>query len=269
MDATVQLDGLDHFLGTIYGAGTTLDSLLDEFGFDADQAQWLREQRMSQLAAAFVEALRRRLNSGDKDLWFRLLSRRFGLTGEAALSLDDSAHALDIDPGYAAQAQADALAKCRTKTSLDGLKRDLRRSALDGLKHGRAAPDREEIAGKLRRLADLHAAVDLTRLDYEARRSEVLKQVQAELDALESEYLPLIEAAQENATALEGEIKNDVLLNGQTVSTELYQAIYVRGRVSWDNEGINRYAESHPEVLKFRKVGQPNVTLRPVGKGQD
>ena len=72
-----------------------------------------------------------------------------------------------------------------------------------------------------------------------------------------------------NATALEGEIKNDVLLNGQTVSTELYQAIYVRGRVSWDNEGINRYAESHPEVLKFRKVGQPNVTLRPVGKGED
>ena len=268
MDTTTQLDGLDRLLGSIYSGGTTLGSLLEELAFDADQARWLLDERMPQLAAALVEALRARLSSGDKDLWFRLLARRYGLEGQAPLPLGECARALNIDEGHAAQAQADALAKCRTKSVQAGLRQDLRRSALDQLKQGRAAPDPDEIAGKLRRLADLRAALDLTRIDYEAKRNEVLKKVQAELDALETEYQPLLDAAEENAGVLEGEIKNDVLLNGKTVTTELYQAVYVRGRVGWDNEGINKYAEAHPEVLKFRKVGQPSVTLRPVGKGE-
>src|SRR5512143_3799132 len=214
MDSTTQLDGLDRLLNSIYG-GARLASLLDELGFDEEQGRWLREQRLPQLAAALVEALRTRLNWGEKDLWFRLLARRYGLDGQAALPLDDCARELKIDAGYAAQAQTDALAKCRTKTMQTGLKQDLRRIALEELKQGRSAPDTGQIAGKLRRLADLHSALDLTRMDYEAKRNEVLKKVQAELDALESEYQPLMDAAQENAATLEGEIKNDVLLNGQ------------------------------------------------------
>jgi hypothetical protein len=265
MDITAQLDGLDRFLRTIYG-DATLESLLDELGFDGEQERWLCEERKPQLAAALVEALRQRLASGEKDLWFRLLCRRYGLDGEPALSLDEAARALAIDPGYASQAQEAALAKCRTKTLQEKLRGDLRQSALAELKQAHKAPDPEEISGKLRRLADLHAAVDLTRMDYEAKRNEVLKKVQAELDALASEYEPLLDAAQENAAGLEGEIKNDVLLHGQSVTTELYQAVYMKGRVAWDNEGINRYAEAHPEVLKFRRVGAPAVSLRAVGK---
>ena len=77
------------------------------------------------------------------------------------------------------------------------------------------------MVAKLNRLADLKAAVDLTRMDYEAKRLEILKKVQAELDALEAEYQPVLEAAQENASALEAEIKNDVLLGGQSVVTDV------------------------------------------------
>jgi prefoldin subunit 5 len=99
-------------------------------------------------------------------------------------------------------------------------------------------------------------------MDYEAKRTEILKQVQAELDALQAEYDPLLEAAERNVSELEAEIKNDVLLGGESVMTDVYQALYMRGRVTWDTEGIDKYAVAHPEVLKYRKQGQPNVTLR-------
>jgi hypothetical protein len=93
-----------------------------------------------------------------------------------------------------------------------------------------ARPAKARVADKLKRLTDLKAAVDLTRLDYEAKRSEILKKVQAELDALDSEYQPVLDAAQENASALEAEIRNDVLLVGESVHSDLLQAIYVRPR---------------------------------------
>ncbi len=267
MDTTSQLKGLDRFLGAMYGGPVTLASMLDELGFDPAQALWLCERRLPALAAALVAALRKRLTSGEKDLWFRLLSRRYGLEGEPPLSLEQAAEILNIDPGYASQAQSDALQKCRTKAVLEGLQHDLHGLALEELRKGGGGPSHEDVTSKLKRLADLRAAQDLTRLDYESKRAEILKKVQAELDALEGEYLPLLEAADDNASGLAEEIKNDVLLGGRTVSTDVYQAVYVKGRVSWDNAGINEYAESHPEVLQYRKVGQPSVQIREVGKG--
>jgi hypothetical protein len=66
--------------------------------------------------------------------------------------------------------------------------------------------------------------------------------------------------------ALENEIKTDVLLYGESVAGGMYRACYTQGRVSWDNEGMIRYAAAHPDVLQFRKQGQPSVSLRVVNK---
>ena len=85
-------------------------------------------------------------------------------------------------------------------------------------------------------------AADLARLDYETKRTEILKQIQSELDALDSEYKPVLEAAEENIAALENEIKTDVLLYGESISGGMYRASYTQGRVSWDNEGMTKYA---------------------------
>ena len=269
MNPAIRLDGLARFLTAIYGEQTDLPAMLDGLGFDAGQSRLLREQQLQAVAAAFVEAVRRKLTSGDKDLWFRLLSRRYGLDGEPAASLEETARALTIDLSLASKAQTDALEKCRYKTTLQDLRKELHRIALAELSKSGERPQKEAVARKLKRLADLHAALDLTRMDYDAKRLEILKKVQAELDALESEYQPLLNAAQENAAALEAEIKNDVLLGGESVVTDVFQALYVKGRVSWDNEGLGNYAHTHPEVLIYRKEGQPNVTLRAVGKASD
>jgi len=42
----------------------------------------------------------------------------------------------------------------------------------------------EDLVAKLDELAELKSAADVTRLDYEAKRAEILRNVQTELDAL-------------------------------------------------------------------------------------
>jgi len=91
----------------------------------------------------------------------------------------------------------------------------------------------------------------VTRLDYDAKRAEILKQVQAELDALDAEYVPLLESVDENIALLETKIKTDVLLHGESVQGGTFRAVYTKGRTSWDSNGIEKYAELHPDVLLF------------------
>ncbi len=126
-------------------------------------------------------------------------------------------------------------------------------------------PTETDIRAKLDELAEVRAAAEITRLDYEAKRAEILRSVQAELDALQAEYEPLLESAQARATALEAEVKEAVLALGATVKGSTYQAVYVRGRVTWDNQKLDQYAQAHPEILSYRREGDPGVRLTVVG----
>lgn len=266
MDTAVQLAALDRFLTATYGEEMTLGGMIEALGFDPEQSRLLREDCLQTVAEELIDAVRRKLTLGERDLWFRLLCRRFGLDGEPGVSLDEAARVLNVDAGYASQAESDALERCRTKRTREDFRKEVHRIAVRVLSQGSAKPQRAQVVSKLERLADLRAAVDLTRMDYETKKAKVLEKVQAELDALDAEYEPLLEAAEGNALALESEIKNDVLLRGESVLTDVYQAVYMKGRVSWDNKGIDRYALSHPEVLQFRKEGEPSVALRAAAK---
>lgn len=269
MDQQTQLDGLNRFLGTIYESGTTLDILLDNLGFDASQRASLGQRHLPALASGLIEAVRARLTWEDKDLWFQIIARRLGMDGEPPVSLEAVALALNLDPGYAAYAEGEALQKCSTKSALADFKKELRRFALDALSQSGEKPPRETVLQKLERLAQLQAAADLARIDYESRRAEVLKKVQDELDALEVEFKPALEAAEENTAALEAEIRNDVLLRGESLRGSAFQAIYMKGRVAWDAAGMNEYARDHPDVLRYRKEGQPSVSLRKTARQGD
>lgn len=265
MDIQTQLAGLDKFLAAVFDGQTNLVSLLESLGFDAAQRLSLSQRHLPAIAGGLIDVIRRRLLWEDQDLWFRILARRLGLDGEAPASLPDVAKALNIEAGYASYAEGEALQKCRTKTALEEFKKEIRRIALDELSRGGEKPARENVLQKLERLAQLHAAADLARIDFEAKKAEVMRKVQDELDALEVEFKPALDAAEENAAALEAEIRNDVLLRGESLRGSAFQAIYMKGRVAWDAAGMNDYARDHPEVLKFRKEGQPTVSLRKTG----
>jgi hypothetical protein len=124
-----------------------------------------------------------------------------------------------------------------------------------------------DILNKLDELTQVRAAEALTRADYEERRAEILRIVQAELEALDAEFSPLLEAAAERVASLEEEIKQDVLEYGQSVKGGRFHAVYSRGRVSWDTKGLDRYATRHPDVLAFRKEGAPSIAIRTIKDG--
>ena len=88
--------------------------------------------------------------------------------------------------------------------------------------------------------------------------------MQAELEALDAEYQPLLEASQTRADALEAEIKDAVVHRGASIKGSRIYAMFFRGRVSWDREKLENYGKAHPEVLDFRKEGEPYVSLRVV-----
>ncbi len=120
----------------------------------------------------------------------------------------------------------------------------------------------QDIKAKLDELAEVRAAVDLTRADFESKRAEILKAVQAELEALDAEFKPMLETSEQRIAALELEIKEAVLQRGASVKGSRIYAVYYRGRVTWDRDGLERYAAAHPEIVEFRREGAPSVSLR-------
>ena len=176
------------------------------------------------------------------------------------------AETYSYSPEYLRKLFEEIIHRCQSKTWQTELKKNLKYIVVQQLGQMNERPSRDHVAEKLERLSNLRNAAEFARLDYETKRTQILKQVQAELDALDAEYKPVMERAEENIAALENEIKTDVLLHGESVSGGMYRATYTQGRVTWDNEGMTSYAALHPDVLPFRKQGQPIVTLRILNK---
>jgi hypothetical protein len=267
MDFKNQLTGLNELLTIIYGDETKLSSLLRELGFEESQIEVIRDKHLESIVAHFLEVIHKRLtNDAGKDTYYQILVRRYGLDGEPAEQLSSIAPKYNYTPEYLRQIFEEIIQRVKSKTWQTELKKNLKYIVVEKLGELNQKPSREHIADKLKRLENLKGAADVARLDYESKRAEILKQIQSQLDALDSEYKPLLESADENISALETEIKTDVLLLGESVTGGMYRATFTKGRVSWDNEGIEKYASSHPEVMQFRKQGQPSVTLRVVNK---
>jgi len=267
MNLKVQLSGLNELLGIIYGDDMHLDGLLRELGFEGSQVEQLQNGHLAAVTDQFLGVVHKRLTSDSgKDTYYHILSRRYGLDGEPRQQLSTIAEKYSYSPQYLHQLFEEILDRCQSKTWQTELKKSLKYIVIARLGEINQRPSHDYIAEKLERLSNLRNAAEFTRLDYETKRTAILKQIQSELDALNAEYQPVLEAAAENITTLENEIKTDVLLHGDSVSGGMYRATYTRGRVSWDNEGMASYATSHPDVLQFRRQAQPIVSLRVINR---
>lgn len=267
MDFKMQLEGLNELLSVIYGEETRLSTLLAELGFEGAQIEQLKDAHLESVVNQFLEVIHKRLTSDSgKDTYYQILCRRYGLDGEPREQLSMIAEKHSLGSEYTRQIFEEIKGRIQSKTWQKELKSGLKHIAIAELGDMNERPTREHVASKLERLSSLRGAADLARLDYESKRAEIMKQVQAELDALDMEYKPILEATEENIAALENEIKTDVLLHGESVTGGSYRATFTHGRTSWDNEGMSKYAESHPDVLQFRKQGQPTVVLKVVNK---
>ncbi len=263
MDFNIRLSGLEELLAIIYGSETRLSTLLSDLGFGHSQVAQLQNAHLESVVTQLLDVIHGRL-SGDsgRDTYYQILSRRYGLDGEPEEQLSAIAEKHGASPEYLRHVFEEIIHRCQSNTWQTELKKSLRHIVVKELGLMQERPAREQVTEKLERLSNLRNAAEFTRLDYETKRKELLKAIQADLDALEAEYQPVLKRAEENIAALENEIKTDVLLCGESISGGMYRAVYTQGRVSWDNEGMIKYAEAHPDVLRFRKQSPPLVSLR-------
>ena len=88
-----------------------------------------------------------------------------------------------------------------------------------------------------------------------------IKDLLAEIDA---EFDPKIAELNQTKAILEAQIKEQVIIASQTVKGSLHQFVFSKPRVSWDTKLLDGYAMAHPEILHFRKEGNPSVSVRGV-----
>lgn len=90
------------------------------------------------------------------------------------------------------------------------------------------------------------------------------KKIQDQLDAIENEFQPMIDAVANHAEGLKIEIQTAVLALEQTARGNRYMAVWNKGRETWDGKKLDGYAMDHPEILQAKKIGEPTVTFRKV-----
>lgn len=122
-----------------------------------------------------------------------------------------------------------------------------------------------EIAQKLDQLANFQAQRDVLEMEKKALIDQLIPpEIKARIEEIEEEFAGRKEVVDANIAALEAEIKNDVLRQGITVKSTFLRAVWHAGRVSWDTKALDAYAKARPEVLAFRKQGEPYVSITKV-----
>ena len=113
-------------------------------------------------------------------------------------------------------------------------------------------------------LANVRLRQDLVRMQYEELRAQVLEPVQRDLTDLEAEFAPAFDALEGERVELERRVKDAARQAGVTLKAEgvPVQAVVSKGRVSWDDKALLGFALAHPDILAFRREGEPSVSLR-------
>ena len=94
---------------------------------------------------------------------------------------------------------------------------------------------------------------------------QVLRELrQAVIDATPEvqAYNGQINALSEKMAALTTRIKEDVLRLEESVKGQWLQAVLAKGRTTWDTKKLEGYAIAHPEIERFKKTGNPTVSIR-------
>ena len=106
------------------------------------------------------------------------------------------------------------------------------------------------------RLSDLQSELE------KARKDAIPQEVREQLETIEAEYQPKLDALQEKLKSLENEVKELVLSAGATLKGNVVMAIYRKGSTKWDEKHLERLAAEYPRILEARIEGKPSVAIQ-------
>lgn len=127
--------------------------------------------------------------------------------------------------------------------------------------------EKKLIAQEIDELAELELQLEALELQKQAQIDQILtSEIKSKIEAIELGFVNSVRSIQENIETSKKRIKEEVLRYSSTVEGIGLQVVWNKGRVSWDLKSLEEYAESHPEILKFRKEGNAFVRFRRVNK---
>lgn len=119
------------------------------------------------------------------------------------------------------------------------------------------------LVARLDHLADLRFELgDLDSIKAEAIDRILSPQLRAEVQAIEDALATESEELQRRIQEVETQVKEAALRRGASIKGHALQAVWAKGRVTWDSKALDQYSKTNPEVLPFRKQGEPTVTIR-------
>lgn len=126
--------------------------------------------------------------------------------------------------------------------------------------------DESTIKLMLAALAEMQAQRQVVEMDKQAALDSIFTpEIKQQVADIEAEFGKKVTALGANMAELEAVVKDKVLQHGMTVKGTHLQACWTKPHVSWDTWALDSYAAAHPEIEKFRKVGEPSVSIRQVG----
>jgi uncharacterized protein YifE (UPF0438 family) len=120
----------------------------------------------------------------------------------------------------------------------------------------------DEVVRKFQTLSEARTRAATIEAEYLAARQIILDTVREQLDAVDAAFAEQIQSATDASAAAEKEVREFVLKLGRSAAAGGIKVSYSPGRVAWDDQKLSQYAEIHPELIEFRKVGKPWVAVR-------
>lgn len=97
-----------------------------------------------------------------------------------------------------------------------------------------------------------------------SQTAAIFAQLEQRKREIADEFSAKAGAVDANIKALTDAIKQAVKDEGKTCKGKVFQAVYVKGRVTWNTDMLDGMVIAFPALEKARKVGEPSVTLRKI-----
>lgn len=124
----------------------------------------------------------------------------------------------------------------------------------------------KDIVGHLSEMQALKAAGLLYQQEHENALNQFWNKMpfafRDEFNALQTIYSVTMSNNNSRYCELEEVVKIKTILRGETTKNGNVQAVYSKGRTTWDGAKLSGYAVAHPEIDAFKKVGAPSAAIK-------
>lgn len=118
----------------------------------------------------------------------------------------------------------------------------------------------------LEELSEYYAQLDVLALQKSDLLDTVMPpEIKQAIEDVNAEFADKESAVRENMADLEARVKQAVIDDGETVKGGVLQAVFNKGRVSWDNKKLEGLMIAFPKLAEAKKQGDPYVAIKKVG----